>query len=91
MMYNLQITKEAANNIANLPIKKKRQIKDAILRICTDPAVGKLLTKKLSGLCSYRSGDYRIIYQILQKRILIIILTVGHRKDIYKKISRKLF
>lgn len=91
MMYSLQITKEAADNIANLPIKKKRQIKDALLRICTDPAVGKFLTKKLSGLRSYRSGDHRIIYQILQKRILIIILTVGHRKDVYKKISRKLF
>jgi len=89
-MYKLQITKEAADNIANLPIKKKRQIKDAIQRICTDPTVGKSLTKKLSGLCSYRSGDYRIIYQILQKRILIIVLTVSHRKDIYKKISRKL-
>jgi len=90
-MYNLQLTKEAANNIASLPLKKKRQIKNAIERIAQDPSIGKVLTKKLSGLYAYRSGDYRVIYQILHKQILIIILTVGHRKDISKKASRKIF
>ena len=91
LMHSLKLTKEAAANIASLPTKKKRQVKDAIERLAKDPLLGKSLTKNLSGLYSYRSGDYRIIYKVLHRQILIIILTVGHRKDIYKKVSRKPF
>ncbi len=89
-MYNVKFTKEATGNITTLSAKKKRQVKDAIQRIAHDPLIGKCLTKRLSGLHSYRSGDYRIIYKILHQQILIIVLTVGHRRDIYKKASRKI-
>ena len=89
MMYNVKLTKEATDNIVALPVKKKRQIRDAIQRIAEDPSVGKSLTNRLSGLCSYRSGNYRIIYKILHQQILIIVLAIGHRKDIYKKVTKK--
>ncbi len=90
-MYKIVYTKEAVAAIKKLSQKKKRQIKDAIERIGENPhQIGKHLTHELKGLLSYRSGDYRIIYRIYRKEILVIILTVGHRKDIYKQTTRKI-
>lgn len=88
-MYRIAYTKEAKNNIDKLTLKKKRQIKDSIERIAENPGIGKSLTRELKGLSSYRSGDYRIIYRVHHKEILVIILTLGHRKDIYTQITRK--
>lgn len=45
---------------------------------------GKALTGKLKGYFSYRVGVYRIIYQIFHRNCIVLILTVSHRKDIYR-------
>ena len=89
-MFKILYTKEAKTAIGKLPVKKKRQIKEAIERIAENPEIGKHLTHELKGLFSYRSGTYRIIYRIYHKEIMVFILTVGHRKDIYQKSSRKI-
>ncbi|MCQ9208550.1 MAG: type II toxin-antitoxin system RelE/ParE family toxin [Omnitrophica bacterium] len=89
-MHRILYTKEAKTAIDKLPLKKQRQIKEAVERIASNPEIGKHLIQELKGLSSYRSGDCRIIYKADHKEILVLILTVGHRKDIYKQISRKL-
>ena len=45
---------------------------------------GKALTGKLSGLWRYRVSDYRIICKVEGKTITILVLDIGHRKEIYK-------
>ena len=56
--------------------------------LAQDPrGLGKPLTGPFSGLWRYRIGDYRVIYKIAQEEILIIVARIGHRKDIYKKLS----
>lgn len=50
-----------------------------------DPRVhGKALTGKLSGLWRYRVGNYRLIAEIQDDRLVILMLEVGHRSEIYK-------
>ena len=88
-MYSIAYTKEAKQKIDRLSIKKKHQIKEAVERIAQNQDIGKRLTHELVGLLSYHSGDYRIIYRIYHKEILVLILTIGHRKDIYRKLGRK--
>lgn len=52
---------------------------------CTDPRIhGKALSANLSGLWRYRIGDYRLIAEISDETITILILNIGHRKDIYE-------
>ena len=63
----------------------KRQIKNTVERIAASPEIGKRLTQELKGLLSYRSGDYRLIYRIPHKENLVLVLAVGHRKDVYRK------
>ena len=51
---------------------------------CSDPRQhGKALTANRSGQWRYRVGDYRIIAEIQDDKIIILILTIGHRREIY--------
>ena len=45
--------------------------------------VGKPLKGNKSGLWRYRVGDYRILCQIEENRLVVLVVAVGHRKDIY--------
>ena len=45
---------------------------------------GKALTGDKKGLWRYRIGEYRLIIEIQDDKLIILILTVGHRKDVYK-------
>lgn len=46
---------------------------------------GKLLKANLVGLWRYRVGDYRIICQIKDGEMIVLVVAVGHRRDIYRK------
>ena len=51
---------------------------------CENPRQhGKGLTADKSGQCRYRVGDYRLLAEIEDDRIVILILSVGHRRDVY--------
>ena len=51
---------------------------------CEDPRVhGKALTANRVGQWRYRVGDYRIITKIEDQRLVILVIAIGHRRDIY--------
>ncbi len=52
---------------------------------CENPrSIGKALTGDKSGAWRYRVGDYRIICNIHDTEIIILILSIGHRKEVYR-------
>jgi len=52
---------------------------------CTDPRKhGKPLTANLNEFWRYRVGNYRVVAQIIDNEVIINIIKIGHRKDIYK-------
>jgi len=55
-----------------------------------DPWRGKLLQMSLRGLRSWRTGAFRIVYRIQEEQIEILVLAVGHRRNVYDEIRRKL-
>ena len=88
-MYRLVYTAEAKKEIQRLPKGIQQQLKGATERLATNPQIGKRLTQELSNFWSYRSGDYRILYKIFHQEIVVMILTVGDRKTVYEKASRR--
>ena len=48
------------------------------------PLQGKSLKGELKGVYSYRVGSYRIIYRVYQDKLLVIVVDIGHRRDIYR-------
>ena len=52
---------------------------------CENPRMhGKGLVENKSGQWRYRVGDYRIICEIQDNKVIILVLEIGHRKEIYK-------
>lgn len=87
MTYRIVIENKALAELATLPKKIQRQIANKIDQLATNarPSGCKLLRKSKS-LYRIRSGDYRIVYQIREKQILILVVRIAHRKDVYKRL-----
>lgn len=86
MSYTLLLDRSAAKYLSKLRDKSlKKRLEEAIKSLIHAPMpVG---NKKLAGTdCTYRIrvGDYRIIYDIEQEKITILVLAIGHRRDIYR-------
>ncbi len=88
-MLKLQISKKAEKFLRNLPQKHQRQIAVSIMNLRQN-GHGKD-SKQLKGSSWYRSdaGEYRIIYNIQDKELLIVVL-IGKRNDddVYKRLNR---
>lgn len=84
MTYRILYTEEAARRIAKLDKAVKERVGRAIVRLSEHPELGKRLTGLLSDRWSYRVGDWRILYKMKRNELLILVLTVGHRSDVYE-------
>jgi len=82
--YQVVITKSAQKQLDKLSDKIAQPLLDAILRLGNNPRPTGC--KKLKGRSGYRirQGDYRIIYDIYDKLLIIDVIAVGNRKDIYE-------
>ena len=87
MIYEIRTTDKFDKSFKKLDRQVQRIIKtwiDKNLINCDDPRVhGKALTANRSGQWRYRVGDYRILAEIQDNRLVLILIDVGHRKDIY--------
>ena len=53
---------------------------------CTDPRIhGKGLTSNRSGEWRYRVGNYRVIAEIKDEQVIVLVVAMGHRSNIYEK------
>lgn len=88
--YSIFFTREAKGNIEKLDPSIRKVVRKALESIAANPAKGKPLAYDLAGLYSLRTSDYRIIYRLRKKELLIIVIAVGHRRDIYNKLKELL-
>lgn len=73
-----------AKDTRGIPANEMRRILERINQLADDPKPPG--STKLSGKDYYRirQGDYRIVYEIVENRLIIIIIKVGHRREIYR-------
>ena len=83
-------TAEARKNIEKLDPSIQKVVRRAIESLALNPAKGKPLAYDLAGLHSLRTSDYRIVYRIKDKELVIIVVTVGRRREIYKRLRQLL-
>lgn len=83
MTYRILYTEEAARRISKLDKTVKDRVGKAIGRLSENPELGKRLTGLLSDRWSYRVGDWRILYKVRKSEVVILVLTVGHRSQVY--------
>ena len=78
--YTIKFTEEAKKKIHELDPQIKLIIIKAIESLAENLFRGKPLSHDLAGLYSLRTSNYRIIYRVKGEELLIIVITVGHRK-----------
>ena len=87
MKYDVEYSKTAMNTIKKMDSSTSKIISNWIeknLINTENPRIkGKALTGDLKGLWHYRVGDYRILAEIQDDKIVILILDIGHRSKIY--------
>jgi mRNA interferase RelE/StbE len=83
--YRLEIKRSAAKELADLPAKDRGRIVTRIQALAGAPRPPG--AEKLSGQERYRvrQGDDRILYEIHDQVLLIIVVKVGQRRDVYRK------
>ena len=87
--YRVEIENAAQKAIRKLDVKVREKIVNWInenLEGCENPRFqGKVLRGKLAGKWRYRVGDYRIIAEIQDDKVVILVVDVNKRNDAYKK------
>lgn len=84
MAYKVEYAKGVAKDLKNLPKSVTLRALEIVERIlAAGPRAGKPLAGPYKGLWKYRLGDYRIIYSIEQARLVVFVLRIRHRKDVY--------
>jgi mRNA interferase RelE/StbE len=82
-MYEIIFREPAKRFLKKLQKNIQKEILDKIEKLRDDPRIGKPLAGNLSGLWRLRYDKYRIIYQIKDEELVVFVLNIGHRKNIY--------
>ena len=84
-MYKVFWTEKARKGLKKLDfsIRDKLVIKVESYLIQDPQKLGKPLFFQYKGSYRYRFGDFRIIYQVKESELLILVLEAGHRKEVY--------
>ncbi len=86
MVWKIEMTGEAEKELARIDKPAaKRIIRYLRERVSVDPrSSGKSLRGDLSGLWRYRIGDYRVICELYDEKVSVLVIRIGHRKDVYR-------
>ena len=85
MSYEVQILPKAARQLKALAVKVRQDISLTIQSLANEPRpIG---VKKLSGekdIYRVRVGNYRVLYRIVDKVLVVVVVSVGHRREVYR-------
>ena len=85
--YRLELSNQAETVLRKMAQREPdmyRRIIHALDDLEHDPFQGKMLIGELKGRHSYRVGTYRILYLVHRHALLILVIDIGHRRDIYR-------
>lgn len=84
MNYAVEILRSAQRGLAKIDQEARLRIVAAIRDLANDPRPPG--SKKLAGRPAWRIrvGSYRVIYEIYDERLLVVVVAIGHRKDVYR-------
>lgn len=83
--YAIYFKPSADKQLAKLPQDVQRRIVAAVDDLANDPRPAGVV--KIAGddnLWRIRVGDYRVVYEIHDDRLLVLVIRVAHRKDVYR-------
>lgn len=85
MKYRIEIDPSAEKSLSKIEAKFAVKIRERIRYLGEEPRqVGSIKMSGEDNVYRSRVGDYRIVYEIHDKKVLVLVINIGHRKDIYR-------
>jgi mRNA interferase RelE/StbE len=87
-MYRIEIKAKARRALDRMPRDFRERVMRRVETLAADPFAAELDVKKLRGFDGFRLrvGDWRVIYQVDQGRIVVLVLAVAPRGDVYDRL-----
>jgi len=88
MAYRVELKTSAARALASLPRRDQRRIARKIDSLAEEPRpTGARKLSAAEPIYRIRAGDYRILYQIQDDVLLVLVVRIGHRRDVYRHLG----
>ena len=85
MTYSIRIKGGAVRDLSRVAKPDRSRIVAAIDRLSDNPMLGTSLKGGLRGLRRLRDGNFRVVYEVRQDELVILVIPVAHRRDAYRR------
>ena len=85
MSFSIRIKESAAKELRRVAKPDRARIVAAIDRLAETPHLGTSLKGDLRGLRRIRVGNYRILYEVRDKELVVLVVRIAHRGDAYRR------
>lgn len=85
MVYSIRIKRSAAKDLKRIPVADRRKVAAAIDDLAHRPLRGRVLKGGLRGLRRVRVGRYRVIYEVQNEALIVLVVRVGARDKAYRE------
>jgi mRNA interferase RelE/StbE len=82
--YSIKIKASAAKSLRQIPRIEGIRIVEAIDRLAREPFAGGVLKGEFSGLRRLRVGRYRIVYEVSEGNLTVLVVRIGYRREVYR-------
>ena len=82
--YSIQIKQSTAKALKKLPKADRLNLTAAIDQLAINPGVGSVLKGEFQGLRRIRVGQYRVVYEINDGELIVLVIRIGHRREVYR-------
>jgi len=91
-LYSIQFLPAAAKELKALPKKAIVEIDTELLALAKNPRQHSSVTalQGYKGLFRLRVGDYRVIFKLENRQLLILVVKIGHRKEVYDLLRERI-
>lgn len=85
MNFSIRIKSSAAKELGQVGKQDRARIVAAIDRLANNPLLGKALKGDLRGLRRLRVGEYRVMYEVQEDVLVVLVVRVARRMDVYRR------
>jgi mRNA interferase RelE/StbE len=87
LTYRIAFTPAAYRQLQDIPKRDQRRIREKIDRLATNPRPpGAKVIQAGTGCLRVRVGDYRIVYKINDDVLTVLVIRIGHRREVYRNL-----